>query len=64
MKTSAEIIQFPPRCSAAIWITREDSAWLVLSGAHGWICGDRETARREATWLSQNRDLPVREVSP
>jgi hypothetical protein len=58
------IVRFPVRRSAAVWITRENDAWLVLAGSHGWLCGSREEADREAQWLARNRDYPVRAVLP
>jgi hypothetical protein len=56
------VVRFPPRSSAAIWVVREDQAWLVIAGAHGWLAGSREQAIEEAQWLSRNLGLPVRDA--
>lgn len=55
------IVRFPARASAAIWIMREQEAWLVLARSHGWLHGSREHALDTAKWLSQNLGLPIRE---
>ena len=55
--------RFLPRRSAAIRIIRGADGWMVLAGAHGWIHGDAESARRDAQWLSKNLSLPVREAT-
>jgi hypothetical protein len=59
------IIRFPPRRSAAIWLTpsREDpGGWLVLHRGHGWIHGSSAAAAADAVWLSANAGgLPIRE---
>jgi hypothetical protein len=57
------VVRFPPRQSAVISISRADSAWLVMAGAHGWLHGDRAGADAAADWLSKNRGLPVREAA-
>jgi hypothetical protein len=54
------IIRFPPRRSHAVWITREDAAWLVRARGHGWLFGCRQQAWSEATWLANNLGLPIR----
>jgi hypothetical protein len=59
---SATIIRFPPRRSAAIWISRDDDgAWLVLHRGHGWLHGSSGAASTEAQWLSGNTGMPIRE---
>jgi hypothetical protein len=58
---SADVLRFPPRRSAAIWLTREAAGgWLVLGHGHAWSHGDCAAAVEDALWLSQNRKLPVR----
>jgi hypothetical protein len=57
------ITRFPMRRSAAIWLMREDAAWLVLAGDHGWLFGSREEAHRDAWWLARNLELPIRAVA-
>jgi hypothetical protein len=59
------ITRFPPRRAAAIWISRErdGSAWIVLARGNGWLFGCRHQALVEATWLSLNFALPIREIS-
>ena len=53
---TAQIIEFPitRRTPFAVHVVREDSAWLVLAGAHGWAHGDRAAALKDARWLSKN----------
>jgi hypothetical protein len=48
----AAIIRFPLRRTAAVWITQEDGAWLVLAGSHGWLHGDYYAALADAQWLA------------
>jgi hypothetical protein len=50
----------PRRAPAAVRITREGKAWLVIVGAHGWLHGDERAARDDARWLSKNFGLPIR----
>jgi hypothetical protein len=54
------VVRFDPRRSAAVWLTREGPAWLVLAYEHGWLHGDYVAAVENALWLSENRGLPVR----
>jgi hypothetical protein len=61
---TASAIRFPMRNSQAVWITTEGPAWLVLACEHGWLFGSREQADAEATWLSRNLGLPVRDTIP
>jgi hypothetical protein len=62
--TAAEIIRFPLRRTAAIFVVcADDGGWLALVGSHGWLFGSRREARAEAKWLSRNLALPVREVA-
>jgi hypothetical protein len=58
---TAAVVRFPARQSHAIWITREDAAWVVLAYEHGWAFGCRQQALAAAQWLSANLSLPVRE---
>jgi hypothetical protein len=57
---TAAVARFPPRRSHAIWITREDTAWLVLAHGHGWLFGCRHQAWAEAMWLARNLGLFIR----
>jgi hypothetical protein len=51
--------------STAVWIAREDQAWLVLARGHGWLFGCYREALREVRWLSRNLDFSIRgEVAP
>jgi hypothetical protein len=56
---TAAVIRFPPRFSHAIWITRQDTAWVVLARGHGWTFGRRGQALVAAQWLARNLDLPI-----
>jgi hypothetical protein len=56
------VVRFPPRRSHAIWITREDMAWLVLARGHGWLHSTLNAVRADARWFSRNLGLPVREI--
>jgi hypothetical protein len=47
--------------ASAIVIVREDCAWLVLAGEHGWLHGDRRAAQHDAEWLKANLDPPIQE---
>jgi hypothetical protein len=58
---SARVIRFPPRRCAAVWILRDDGAWLVVAGSSGWLYGDRRAAIRDAQWLARNLNLPIRD---
>jgi hypothetical protein len=60
---TAAVVRFPLRFFHAIWITREDTAWLVLARAHGWPFGSLAEARGAARWLSHNLSLSVRELA-
>jgi len=57
---SGRLLHFPARC---VWILREDAAWLVLAGSHGWLHGDYHTACTDAQWLAQNLGLPIRSAA-
>ena len=55
----------PCRAPAAVCITREDKAWLVVAGAHGWLHGDERSALDDARWLADNfGGLPIRRDDP
>jgi hypothetical protein len=54
------LIRFPARSAACVWLLRDGPAWLVLAGEHGWLFGSSLSAMADATWLSQNLKLPVR----
>jgi hypothetical protein len=60
---TAHVISFPQRAPFAVHVTREDAAWLVLVGAHGWLFGSHFDAHAEARWLSKNLALPIQEIS-
>jgi hypothetical protein len=53
----------PRRAPVAVRITREDKAWLVVVGAHGWLHGDKRSALADAQWLAGNFGLPVRRAN-
>jgi hypothetical protein len=57
------IVRFPARHTSCISVLREDAAWLVLAGPHGWLHGDDHTARADAHWLAQNLGLPIRSAA-
>ena len=59
---TARVIHFPARQSHAIWVTREDTAWLVCARGHGWLFGCRAQALAAADWLADNLGVEVREV--
>jgi hypothetical protein len=52
--------EVPRRAPAAVRITREGKAWLVVVGAHGWLHGDERSALADARWLASNFGLPIR----
>jgi hypothetical protein len=58
--TAAEIIRFPLRRAADIFIVSDKDGWLALVGSHGWAFGSRHEALAEAWWLSKNFALPIR----
>jgi hypothetical protein len=60
---SARVLRFPLRQSHAIWITREDAAWLVLAHEHGWLHGSRSDALEDAHWLARTLGLPIRQLA-
>ena len=57
---TAEIINFPPRRSACVWMLRDDGCWLVLAGENGWLHGSSVHALQDAAWLAENLSLPIR----
>jgi hypothetical protein len=57
---SAEIVHFPTRRPSAIFIVPDSDGILVLAGAHGWLHADLDTALRDAAWLAENFNLPIR----
>jgi hypothetical protein len=64
-KPTATILKFPPRHRDAIMIRDwPDGGWLVLAPrGHGWVHGNRDDARRDASWLAANWRLPIRELA-
>jgi hypothetical protein len=52
--------RFPMRHAACVWVLREEDGWLVLGGDHGWIHSNYCSAIADASWLSQNRAMPIR----
>jgi uncharacterized membrane protein YphA (DoxX/SURF4 family) len=56
----ADLVRLDPRRSAAVWLTREGPAWLVLARDHGWLHGDYYSALADAVWLAGNLGLAVR----
>ena len=61
---SADIIRFPARRSAAIFVHEAaEGGWLVLARGHGWLHGDAHAAFADAQWLSRNLGLPIREIA-
>jgi hypothetical protein len=61
---SRPLVRFPARHASCVWIRRENAAWLVLAGSHGWLHGDYHTARADAEWLASNLGgLPVRSAA-
>lgn len=56
----ADLLRFPPRRSAAVWILRDAEAWLVLAGVNGWAHGSRDEAAADADWLADNLAMPIR----
>jgi hypothetical protein len=59
----SEIVRFPARRSAAIWLLREGGAWLALAGEHGWLHGSAMSALEDARWLAENFQMPLRVAS-
>ena len=53
-------LRFPMRRSTAIWVSSSVDGWLVRALDHGWIHGTFADAVYDASWLSQNLDLPIR----
>ena len=60
---SGRLVHSPARHSRCVWVLREDAAWLVLAGSHGWLHGDYHTARADAQWLAENLGLPIRRAA-
>jgi len=56
----SEIIRFPARQGARIWLMREGAAWLVVARGHGWLHGNYNDAFSDAVWLAENLGLAVR----
>jgi len=41
----------------------DDVPWLAIAPrGHAWVFASLADARREAKWLAQNFDLPIREI--
>jgi hypothetical protein len=56
---TAIIVQFP-----GVFVRKaNEGGWLVLARDHGWLHGDRQSAIRDARWLSRNLHVPMREIS-
>ena len=51
---TAQIISFPPRRSACVWMLRDDGCWLVLAGEAGWLHDSSVHALQDAAWLAEN----------
>jgi hypothetical protein len=34
-------------------VAAPEGGWLVVSGRHGWLCGDRRQALAEKAWLDR-----------
>jgi len=60
MRNGKLLVRFPARATSCVWLLREDAAWLVLAGSHGWLHGDYHTAHADAEWLAENLGLPIR----
>jgi hypothetical protein len=59
---TAQIIPFPHRLPPSVIVMREEAAWLVVAGSHGWLHGDHRVAMQDARWLARNLGLPIREA--
>jgi hypothetical protein len=62
------ILRFPARRISAVVVCRardDPGCWLVIApGGHGWLHGDRASARDDAVWLASNLGgVPVRELA-
>jgi hypothetical protein len=57
---TGQILRFPLRRSASVWIIREGAAWLVLARGQAWLHGSHRAALADARWLAQNLGLPIR----
>jgi hypothetical protein len=64
MTADAAVVRFPGRRSSAVWVVPEGKTWVVLAGDHGWQHGSRREADRDARWLGQNLNLPIRKATP
>jgi hypothetical protein len=62
-KHSAQIVRFPARRTACIWVVLNGDGWLVLAGNHGWLHGDYGAALADARWLARNLNLPIRSAA-
>ena len=60
---TGQLVRFPVRHASCVWVLREDAAWLVLAGSHGWLHGDYHTARVDAQWLADNLGVPIRRAA-
>jgi hypothetical protein len=54
------VVRFPANRATCVWLTREEAAWLVLAGPHGWLHGCYQDARADAAWLAENFGIAVR----
>jgi hypothetical protein len=57
--TAAMVINFPARRQMSIRIERENFAWLVIRGQHGWLFGGRHEAFAEAQELASQDSVAV-----
>ena len=62
---SANVIRFPARNAAAIFVTpAPEGGWIVSAPrGHGWLHGDRASAVEDARWLAENLGLPIRSAA-
>ncbi|MPZ57505.1 MAG: hypothetical protein GEU91_13590 [Rhizobiales bacterium] len=56
---TAAVIRFPSRQVGAVFVLREEAAWLVLLRSHGWLFGSRRDALVEARELAAMAGLCI-----
>jgi hypothetical protein len=61
--TRAQIIRFPARKAAAIFVTEaREGGVVVMAVEHCWLHGNSSGAFEDAEWLSKNLGMPIRVV--
>jgi hypothetical protein len=56
------ILKFPPRGPFAVRVEPEGDGggWVVIARSHGWLCGDRGAALRDAREIADGFGVAAR----